>query len=138
MRNHSGTQLSPLSSCVAFLLFLAQGLLGATLSNPTVCILSDSIQQDLMQGSAALALRTPSGAAGCPPGAVGDWDVSDVIQFMHFLKLGHEAGKFEKNAVDGECLLECSEEEFIQELGLTKIQTGKIIRAIKKIVSPAP
>ena len=83
-------------------------------------------------------MRTPSGAAGCPPGAVGDWDVSDVIQFMHFLKLGHEAGKFEKNAVDGECLLECSEEDFIQELGLTKIQTGKIIRAIKKIVSPRP
>ena len=53
-------------------------------------ISADSTQQDLMQGSAALALRTPSGAAGCPPGAVGDWDVSDVIQFLHFLKLGDQ------------------------------------------------
>ena len=48
------------------------------------------------------------------------------------------AGKFEENAVSGEDLLELSEEDFIQELGLTKLQTGKIIRAIKKIVPPAP
>ena len=99
---------------------------------------ADSIQQDLMQGSAALALRTPSGAAGCPPGTVRDWSISDVLQFMHFLGLSHVAGKFEENAVSGEDLLKLSEEDFIQELGLTKLQTSKIIRAIKKIVPPAP
>jgi hypothetical protein len=57
---------------------------------------------------------------------------------MHCLGLSHEAGKFEKNAVNGEDLLKLSEEDFIQELGLTKLQTSKIIRAIKKIVPPAP
>ena len=96
-----------------------------------------------MQGSAALALRTPSGAADCPPGAVGDWSISDVLQFMHFLGLSHVAGKFEENAVSGEDLLHISEdreyaEDFIQDLGLTKTQISKIIRAIKKIIPSAP
>jgi hypothetical protein len=71
---------------------------------------------------------------------VGDWGISDVLQFIHFLGLGHVAGKFEENAVSGQDLLHISEdreyaEDFIQDLGLTKTQMSKIITSLGESVS---
>ena len=50
---------------------------------------------------------------------VEDWSVDDVLNYIRMLSLEHVQDKFRENAVDGLMLLEVSEEDLRNELGLT-------------------
>ncbi len=54
------------------------------------------------------------------------WTVPDVLQYLDSIGLAHVKEAFEKNAVDGEMLVELSVEDLQTELGLTKLQAKKV------------
>ena len=57
---------------------------------------------------------------------MADWDVNSVLCYIKSLGLGHVEHSFLINGIDGAMLIDLSEEELVQELGLTKIQAKKI------------
>ena len=73
---------------------------------------------------------TPSGFTGQTPEAkrqAAEWTVDDVAVYIEGLGLGHIKDKLVENAIDGSFLLELSEADLISELGLTKLQTKKVL-----------
>lgn len=75
--------------------------------------------------------REASGHTGCTPDAkrasYSNWSVNDVVQYLRSLELGHLEPAFRHNAVDGAFLVALSEEELVAELGLTRMQSKKIL-----------
>ena len=55
------------------------------------------------------------------------WLVSDVVRFLEGLGLAHVTASFQTNAVDGVFLSQLSQEDFVQELGLTPLQAREIL-----------
>ena len=55
-----------------------------------------------------------------------------VVQFITDLGLGHISEKFRENAVDGQMLLDLSEEDMCAELGLQKLQARKVVQRLPK------
>ena len=78
------------------------------------------------------SLKRPAtvGTGASPPAKrsarVEDWSVDDVLSCIRILSLEHVQDKFRDNAVDGLMLLEVSEEELRNELGLTLLQARKV------------
>lgn len=59
--------------------------------------------------------------------SINTWSVDDVCDFLQNLELGHLQPKFKENAVSGSDLSSgLTEEDFINELGVTKLQYRKI------------
>lgn len=66
---------------------------------------------------------------GTSPGAKRSkgWSVEDVCSYLERLELDHLTDKFRVNGVDGEFLADLSEQDLVQELGLTKLQARKVL-----------
>lgn len=70
-----------------------------------------------------------------PSKPVDQWNVDDVVAFLHSIDLGHLADAFRNNAVNGKDLLNLSEADFIRDLGCTQIQTRKIKESLTYVVA---
>ena len=58
------------------------------------------------------------------------WSVQDVVQYLGTLELEHVAEQFVSNGVEGQMLLDLSQDDLQQELGLTKLQARKVKRRL--------
>lgn len=59
------------------------------------------------------------------------WSVDRVIEYLEELELTHLAARIRANAVDGETLMGLAEEDFVRDLGLTKLQAKKIMGRLR-------
>ena len=69
--------------------------------------------------------NVPFGHTGYTPEAkrrVDSWTVEEVASFIDGLRLSHVRDNFLFNGVDGQFLLQLSEEDLVSELGLTRLQ----------------
>ena len=55
------------------------------------------------------------------------WSIDDVVAYLGRLGLGHVSEAFRANGVDGAFLDTLSEEDLVQELGLSKLQARKVM-----------
>lgn len=73
--------------------------------------------------------RSSVGSTGSTPEAkkVASWSVDHVLRWLQRLELGHLAERFRDNGIDGALLKDLTEQEFMSELGLTKLQARKLM-----------
>lgn len=64
------------------------------------------------------------------PTVIRDWKVSDVVNFLTDIELGHVVQTFRDNGIDGLMLLELEEQDLRSELGLTMLQAKKITKRL--------
>jgi hypothetical protein len=86
-----------------------------------------SPRSDGAQGGKRAAHANFTGEMPEPKRQAAQWKVSDVLEYLKRLDLGHVCGKFVENGVDGRFLLELSEEDLVTDLGLTKLQARKVL-----------
>merc|ERR1712224_1185985 len=55
-----------------------------------------------------------------------DWCVSDVVEWLEALSLGHLGDRFRESGIDGAFLSQLTEEELVANFGLNKLQARKI------------
>jgi regulator of replication initiation timing len=60
-----------------------------------------------------------------------DFSVDDVCVLFVSLELGHLAPKIRENVVDGPLLLSLTEADFVNDLGLSGLQTKRVLRGIE-------
>jgi hypothetical protein len=78
-------------------------------------------------GEAKRPLAERSGETPGPKAKCAAWSVEHVLQYLDTLGLHHISEKFSHNGIDGLFLQALSEEDLVQELGLTKLQARKIL-----------
>ncbi len=93
------------------------------------CVLSSAVQPSASPQPAAAAGATSS-AAGQPPRASAAWSVNDVCDWLLTLDLPHVQDNFRLNGVDGQFLATLTEEDLVQELGLTRLQARKVLQRL--------
>ena len=54
------------------------------------------------------------------------WSVEDVAAYLRELELGHLAEQFQQNGVDGQMIVDLSQEDMVNDLGLTRLQARKV------------
>jgi hypothetical protein len=59
-----------------------------------------------------------------------EYSVDDVCVLFVSLELGHLASKIRENVVDGPLLLSLTEADFVNDLGLSGLQTKRVLRGI--------
>jgi len=74
----------------------------------------------------AIPAKPPQFSAASPCGTASSWRVEEVLRYLESLELGHVGTKFKENGIDGQMLLDLSEEDLVTELGLTKLQARKV------------
>jgi hypothetical protein len=85
--------------------------------------------------SQVVSKRGPVGPTGATPEKkkpCSEWSVDQVATYLEGLDLGHVTSIFRVNAVDGEMLDTLSEAELQSELGLTMLQSRKVINRLPK------
>ena len=60
------------------------------------------------------------------------WSVEDVVSYLGRLGLSHVEAQFRENAVDGEMLADLSQCDLQSELGLTVLQTHKVVARLPR------
>lgn len=87
-------------------------------------------------GTAPAAAPAAPAEPAAPPKAhpAEGWSIEDVCRWLkEELLMGNLAGVMEENGVDGKLLLTLSEDELIEELGLKKLQSRKIVTRLKEL-----
>ena len=81
-------------------------------------------------GGQEVGKRARAGPSGDTPetkARCAAWSVDDVVRYLEGLSLGHVGHKFIEHGVDGRFLMELSEVDLVDELGLTKLQARKVL-----------
>ena len=81
-----------------------------------------------LQGASSIKRPAP-GPTGATPNAKRptlQWGVVEVLSFLDKIELGHVKDAFASNAIDGPMLLQLSDDDMKNELGLTPLQARKI------------
>mmetsp|Transcript_89019 Transcript_89019/g.133490 ORF Transcript_89019/g.133490 Transcript_89019/m.133490 type:complete len:204 (-) Transcript_89019:94-705(-) len=61
----------------------------------------------------------------------GEFTTEEVLLWLVAIGLGEKQGIFKENALDGDMLVNLSQEDFQNDLGLTKLQAMKVIRSVE-------
>lgn len=95
---------------------------------------------DLLLENAEVVLPTSAKRKASPQEHTGltperkrfaSWSVDEVVMYLDNLGLGHAAAAFRRDAIDGRMLAELCEEDFVGELGLTRLQARKVMDRLR-------
>ena len=84
-------------------------------------------RQEHVQAREHSALPVLAGEAQRSKRQAEAWGVTEVLDYLDSLGLGHVKEKFLHDAVDGQFLSTLSEIDLVAELGLTRLQARKVL-----------